>query len=145
VSRIEAWSPTLVTFRPEYPDDLDLIDGIERLTRLERLDLGGCGINDLHCDLAFGFSLPALTVLSLSNNRITGRGVEDLLRTDLPQQLRQLVLDRNAITDLGAAVLAGRWPKGDADRLERLRIGHNQLTEAGRQTLRERFGEVVQF
>jgi uncharacterized protein (TIGR02996 family) len=145
VSRIQGWSEAFATHQVTIPNDLDLIDGIERLTRLERLDLGMCGINDLHCDLAFNYSLPALAELDLTHNRITDAGAENLLRTGLPKQLRRLVLDRNAITDRGATLLAELWPKGDANKLTHLGLARNQLTDAGRKTLRERFGDAVQF
>jgi uncharacterized protein (TIGR02996 family) len=144
VSRINAWSPHLTTLGLEYPDDLDMIDGIERLTRLEFLELDGCGINDLHLDLAYNYSLPSLAELDLSNNLITDEGVENLLRTDLPKQLRRLALRVNAITDLGAQWLAERWPTGNRDRLEHLAIGGNHLSWLGQRVLRERFGRRVE-
>jgi uncharacterized protein (TIGR02996 family) len=143
VTRINAWSPELDTLGLEYPDDLDMIDGIERLTRLEALELDGCGINDLHLDLAYNVSVPSLAELDLSNNLITDEGVENLLRTDLPKQLRQLRLNGNAVTDLGAQWLADRWPVGNGDRLEHLAILDNQLSWLGQRVLRQRFGERV--
>jgi uncharacterized protein (TIGR02996 family) len=143
VSQVRAWSHRLDTLQLDYPDDLDMIDGIESLTRLEALDLHSCGINDLHLDLAYNFSVPALAELNLSYNQITDEGITNLLRTDLPKQLRLLELDVNAITDLGAQRLAEGWPTGAADRLEHLAIERNELTWLGQRVLRQRFGERV--
>lgn len=129
-----------------YPSDSDLIDSIERLTRLEVLDLEGCGINDLHCDLAYNFSVPSLRDLDLSNNLITDQGVFDFLSTDLPQQLARLILGGNTITDDGAIELASRWPTGDADRLEHLNLRVTGIGQAGQRALLNRFGgRVVLF
>ncbi len=129
---------------PEYPiSESDLIEGIERMARLESLDLEGCGISDLHCDLAFSFSVPALRNLDLSNNLITDGGVIDLIRTDLPRQLRRLILGGNDITDIGAVALAERWPAGDADRLEHLNLRFTNIGQVGQAALLRRFGGRV--
>jgi uncharacterized protein (TIGR02996 family) len=126
-----------------YPDDPDLIDGVERFERLEVLDLENCGINDLHCDLVFNFSIPSLRDLDLSNNLITDAGVSDLLRTDLSRQLTRLVLGGNAITDAGAIALAEGWPTGDADRLENLNLRFTPIGPDGQRALLNRFGGRV--
>ncbi|HET6574680.1 MAG TPA: TIGR02996 domain-containing protein [Fimbriiglobus sp.] len=76
-----------------------------RLTRLEVLDLEGCGIGDWFGDLFATFTLPALVELDLSNNHITDVGVADLLNCRLP---RKLILGGNPITDQGAIELADR-------------------------------------
>src|SRR5262249_44188864 len=123
----------------------DLIDGIERLTRLEVLDLEGCGIDDLHCDLAFNFSVPALRDLDLSNNFLTDVGVENLLRTDLPKRLTRLVLGGGDITDPGALRLMRGWPTGADDRLENLNLRFTQIGQAGAAALLARFGGRVEL
>jgi uncharacterized protein (TIGR02996 family) len=130
---------------PQYPDDedADLIDLIERMTRLEALDLNGCRVTDLHCDLAFNFSVPSLRTLDLSNNLITDGGVLDLLRTDLPRQLAQLSLAWNRITNVGALALAERWPSGAGDKLEKLNLRYTQIEQGGRWALLARFGGRV--
>ena len=127
---------------PRYPD-LELIDGIERLTRLEVVDLEGCGIGDRHCDLAFNYSLPALADLDLSNNLITDEGVDDLLRTDLPRQLRRLILGGNPIGDAGAIALAEGWPTGEADKLKTLNLRFTNIGQPGQEALLARFGGKV--
>jgi uncharacterized protein (TIGR02996 family) len=129
---------------PDYPGfELDLIDGVGRLVRLEALDLEGCGVTDLHCDLADNFSVPLLRTLDLSNNRITDRGVTALLRTDWPQHLTHLILGGNEITDAGAVALAAGWPTGDADRLKHLNLRFTPIGQAGHVALTNRFGGRV--
>jgi uncharacterized protein (TIGR02996 family) len=127
----------------QYPDDLDFFNGIECMTRLEVLDLEGCGITDLHCDLAFNFSVPSLRDLDLSNNLITDAGVADLLRSDLPRQLTRLILGGNDITDAGAIAIAEGWPVGDADKLKDLNLRFTNIGQAGLSALLNRFGGRV--
>lgn len=123
-----------------------MIDTIERMTRLEVLDLEGCGVNDLHCDLAFSFSVPSLRDLDLSNNDFSDAGVSNLLSTDLPQQLKRLILGGNDITDVGAIALADRWPTGGGDKLEHLNLRFTHIGQAGQSALLRRFGgRVVLF
>jgi uncharacterized protein (TIGR02996 family) len=142
VTAIRGYSDEIDPEDPPY-DDFDLLDDIERMERLEILDLEGCGINDLHCDLAFNFSVPSLHDLDLSNNAITDRGVYDLLRTDLPEHLTRLILGGNTITDAGAIELASRWPTGNADRLEHLNLRFTDIGPTGQRALLNRFGGRV--
>lgn len=145
VTHVSAYSNNPDDEVPHYPneDEFDLSEAVERLTLLESLDLENCGINDLHCDLAFNFSTPSLRELDLSNNLITDGGVNDLLRTHLPRQLTRLVLGGNAITDAGAVVLASGWPTGDGDRLEYLNLRFTNIGPAGQSALLNRFGGRV--
>ena len=146
VAELRAYSDEPDDEPPRYPDDLDLIDGIERLSRLEVLELEGCGINDLHLDLAFNFSLPALVELDLSANQITDEGLGNLLRTDFPRQLKRLVLGGNPLTDRGAIALAQQWPTGAEDRLEDLNLRFTDIGQPSHEALTARFGgRVVLF
>ena len=145
VTHINGYSERPDDVPPRYPPDeeLDLIDAVERLSRLEVLSLEGCGIDDLHCDLAYNFSVPYLRDLDLSNNLITDGGVSDLLSTDLPQQLTRLILGGNDITDAGAVALAERWPTGDGDRLVHLNLRFTNIGPTGQAALLRRFGGRV--
>ena len=84
--------------------------------------------------------MPSIRELDLSNNELTDDGVENLLSTDLPQQLKRLVLGGNDITNVGAAMLAEQWPTGDADRLENLNLRFTPIGQAGQAALLRRFG-----
>jgi Ran GTPase-activating protein (RanGAP) involved in mRNA processing and transport len=118
-----------------------MLDAGERLSRLEVLDLNCCGINDLHCDLAFNYSLPALVELDLSSNSITDNGVSNLLATGWQRQLKLLVLGRNRITDFGARLLAERWPTDSP--LENLNLEFTNIGAEGQRLLLARFGEKI--
>jgi uncharacterized protein (TIGR02996 family) len=101
VTEIGGYAPGVM----DNPLDQIELDATDRLTRLEVLDLEGCGIGDWFGDLFCNFSLPALVELDLSNNHITDVGVADLLNHRLP---RRLILAGNPITDQGATELADR-------------------------------------
>jgi len=118
-----------------------LLNAANNLTRLESLDLEGCGIHDLHCDFAYNLSLPALVDLDLSSNQITDQGVSDLLRTSFPGQLRTLILGDNPITDTGAIELANNWPQ--ESRLKNLNLRMTEIRHAGRLALLNRFSGIV--
>jgi uncharacterized protein (TIGR02996 family) len=143
ITQLQAYSSTLENGPPAWPDDEDMLDAGERLTRLEVLDLEGCGINDLHCDLAFNYSLPALVELDLSNNLITDHGVSNLIATGWQQQLKRLVLGGNPITDLGARWLAESWPTDSP--LENLNLRFTDIGTSGQQALLARFGGKVEL
>jgi uncharacterized protein (TIGR02996 family) len=141
ITQLQAYATTLATSPPEWPDDEDMLDSGERLTRLEVLDLERCGINDLHCDLAFNYSFPALVELDLSNNLITNTGVSNLLATGWERQLKRLVLGGNPISDSGALLLAERWPIDSP--LENLNLRFTDIGEEGQRALLARFGGKV--
>ena len=136
VTELAAYSPT-----PELavPDEIDILDAAERLTRLAVLDVEGCALGDWFCELLDNFALPALVELDLSQNAITDIGVQSFLRTHHPQKLKRLVLGGNPIGDDGAIDLA-RWPTGDADRLENLNMRFTNIGPVGQQALLNRFG-----
>jgi len=143
VTKLSGYSNEIDDTELQPSDDFNLIEGIERMTRLAVLDLEGCGIDDLLCDLAYNYSVPSLRDIDLSNNAITSTGVANLLRTDLPQQLHRLILGGNPISDDGAIALASRWPTGDADRLEYLNMRFTNIGQAGQRALLDRFGGRV--
>jgi uncharacterized protein (TIGR02996 family) len=125
------------------PDEIDICDAAERLTRLAVLDLENCWLGDWVCDLIENAQLPALTDLNLYQNTITDAGVDNLLRTQFPCQLKRLILGGNGITDDGAIALASQWPTGDADRLEYLNLRFTGIGQTGQRVLLNRFGGRV--
>lgn len=143
VTKLSGYSEEIEDAELHYPGDIALMDGIERMTRLAVLDLEGCWVGDLHCDLAYNYSVPSLRDIDLSNNAITSAGVANLLRTDLPQQLQRLILGGNPIDDDGAMALAAQWPTGNADRLEYLNMRFTNIGQAGQRALLDRFGGRV--
>jgi uncharacterized protein (TIGR02996 family) len=143
--RLAVRPPPLPPDLPEWPGDEDILDAADRLHRLEFLGLSGCGVNDLHIDLAFNYSLPALAELDLSDNFITDRGLDNLFATDWPPQLRRLFLGGNPITDVGAVMLAERWPSGEEDKLRTLGMQGTTIGTRGRRALLNRFGGRVEL
>jgi uncharacterized protein (TIGR02996 family) len=138
VTQISAYASSLGDNPPAYPDVEDLLNAGERLTRLESLDLEGCGINDLHLDLAFNYSFPSLVELDLSGNDITDVGVENFLATGWQRQLKRLILGGNPIGDAGAIRLAEACPSESP--LEQLNLRYTNIGQAGQQALLARFG-----
>jgi uncharacterized protein (TIGR02996 family) len=127
VAEIGAYSPTLgveAVFgdATNLPARGEMTAAAGRLTRLEVLDLEGCGIGDWFGEFFGSFSLPALTKLDLSNNYITDVGVADLLNCRLP---RKLILGGNPITDQGAIEMADRLGNSPVEylNLRRTHIG----------------------
>jgi uncharacterized protein (TIGR02996 family) len=143
ITQLQFYPDALVHNPPAWPDDEDMLDAGERLTRLEVLDLARCGINDLHLDLAFNYSLPALVELDLSNNLITDDGVSNLLATGWQRQLKRLILRGNPITDVGVRLLADRWPTDSP--LEYLNLGFTNIGTSGQLALLARFGGKVEL
>src|SRR5262249_35748647 len=143
VTHLSAFHKGMWANPPTWPGDLELLDGVARLTRLQSLHLEGCRVENWICDLLDNFSLPALVDLDLSGNRITDAGVNDLLRTHFPRRLRRLILSGNPITDAGAIVLAEQWPAGVADKLEKLNLRFTNIGQPGHQALLARFGGRV--
>jgi uncharacterized protein (TIGR02996 family) len=125
------------------PDEVDIRDAANRLTRLAVLDLEGCGLGDWVSDFLANGQLPVLTELDLSGNALTDAGVENLLRTHFPCQLKRLVLGGNRISDVGAIALAQRWPTGANDKLENLNLRFTYIGQAGQRALLARFGGRV--
>lgn len=124
-----------------WPENTAILEAMKRLTRLEVLDLEGCGISQLHWDLGLDFSLPALTDLDLSHNEIADSGVTSLLSTRLPGQLRRLILGGNPIGNKGAIELANHWP--EENRLEYLNMKFTNIGPPGQQALLTRFGHKI--
>jgi uncharacterized protein (TIGR02996 family) len=142
ISRISAYSAEFASFPGViWPQEDALREAIGRLTHLEVLDLEGCGLSNQRSVLDFDFSLPALIDLNLSLNEIGDAGVARLLRTNLPRQLKRLVLGGNPIDDEGAIELAGRWPV--ENELEHLNMKFTNIGPVGQQVLLERFGGKV--
>ncbi|WP_439625353.1 TIGR02996 domain-containing protein [Gemmata sp.] len=139
VTRLELYSAAIAGGFV-WPGDAAVIAAAQRLTRLEELDLEGCGINDDHLDLAARYPFPALTDLDLSNNQLTDYGVENLLATGWQRHLTRLVLGGNPIGDDGALELAEQWPAGDADKLAYLNMRFTNVGPRGQQALLARFG-----
>jgi uncharacterized protein (TIGR02996 family) len=138
VTELAAYAPGLLDRPPELWDgvEIDLADAAGRLTRLEVLDLEGCGLGNWFGDLFWNFTLPALVELDLSNNFLTDAGVADLLRCHLP---KRLILGGNPITDQGATELADRLR--DAP-VEYLNLRRTLIGPAGHAALLATFNRV---
>ena len=105
VTEIGVYVPGVDDALWEWPALDDVPDAARKFTRLEVLDLEGCGIGDWFAETFSGFDFPALVKLDLANNNITDVGVSDLLNCRLP---RELILGGNPITDQGAIEMADR-------------------------------------
>jgi uncharacterized protein (TIGR02996 family) len=145
VTEVRAYSEAFASFPGVvWPGDDALRTAAARLSRLEILDLEGCGLGNLHTALvAASFSLSALADLDLSANDLTDAAVANLLDSGLPRQLKRLILGGNPIGNAGAIALAEQWPTGDADRLEYLNLKFTNIGPPGQQALLARFGGRV--
>jgi uncharacterized protein (TIGR02996 family) len=141
VAHVGAYSRTSASTIEWSDDGLEILRGVRRLGRLESVDLEGCGLTDLFCDLIYNFSLPRVSDLDMSSNQITDEGVINLLRSDWPGRLRRLILGGNPIGDQGAIELADRWPRDS--KLENLNLRFTNIGQAGQQALLARFGSKV--
>jgi uncharacterized protein (TIGR02996 family) len=112
--------------------------------RVRGLDLSHCRVGDdgLY-QLAERAAVWRLDDLDLSHNDIQYSGLVELLATPLPRALRRVNLCGNPITYNGARVLAERWPADGP--LKWLRLEGTRIGVAGREVLRARFGEKVEF
>jgi uncharacterized protein (TIGR02996 family) len=124
VTQIGVYAPGVDDTLWEWPTLDDVPDAARTLTRLEVLDLEGCGIGDWFGDLFATFTLPSLVELDLSNNQITDVGVADLLNCRLP---KKLILGGNPITDRGAIELADRLGNSPVEylNLRRTHVGQD--------------------
>ena len=112
--------------------------------RLETLDVSGCRLGDRNATgLLRDSAFPTLFDLDLSENDLTDTAVESLLGSDLPRQLKRLILGGNDISDAGAVALAERWPTAAADRLEHLNLRFTNIGPVGQAALLRRFGGRV--
>lgn len=112
-----------------------------RWIRLVELDLAGCHVGSIFCTHLFdGTIFPALNDLDLSGNDISDFAIARMLNTGLPSRLYRLILGDNPISDIGARLLAERWPRGDHDRLKHLNLRRTNIGPPGQQVLLERFG-----
>jgi uncharacterized protein (TIGR02996 family) len=114
VTEIGGYAAGIPNRTSDWPGEAEMPAASRRLTRLEVLDLEGCGIGDWFGNLFANFNLPALVELDLSNNHLTDVGVAELLRCRLP---KRLILGGNPITDQGATELADRLGRSPVEYL----------------------------
>ncbi|MBA4189907.1 MAG: hypothetical protein C0467_18135 [Planctomycetaceae bacterium] len=139
VTSISLYSPQIVENRPAGP--LAMFGPINLLTRLESLDLSGCGVEDADMDHFREWLVPSVKELTLANNAITNVGIVAFMSSEWPRTLRDLHLNRNPISDLGAMALAGAWPVDSP--LDCLTLRHTNIGPRGHEALLARFGRKV--
>lgn len=106
------------------------VKGVNRL----RVSYGGLSLDGLRALVGPDSVLVGPTQLDVSGNPVGDAGVEAILESRLAPHLRELGLRETGLTDTGARALAGAEVLSG---LERLTIGRNALTDAGRKALRE--------
>lgn len=111
--------------------------------RLTELDVSGCRLGESAAVLIAIEPFPALADFDFSANDLTDADVDGLLETDLPQQLKRLILGGNPLSDDAALALGSRWPTGEDDRLEHLNLRFTNIGAAGQAALLRRFGGRV--
>lgn len=128
---------------------VDALATSDHSRRLTFLDLSYNDIGDEGASLLAMSSGQELTILDLANCRIGDIGAQSIAESSGFSRLTFLRLEssslgerRNTISDSGAMALAA---SPHLDGLELLSLIGNPIGEAGRQTLRERFGDRVVF
>jgi N-acyl-D-aspartate/D-glutamate deacylase/Leucine-rich repeat (LRR) protein len=117
-SRGLASLPPSVTHLTVANSLVDVLEGIDRLAKLESLSLAGCGVHD--DDAAKLAALPALRELDLSYTEITDAGVKRL------PAVESLDLNATEIGDAGLEAIAAMMPN-----LKHLRVNYGRFTDQG--------------
>jgi uncharacterized protein (TIGR02996 family) len=138
----------LVMTSQPYPTDWSLAAFVVRTmgalgahNRLRGLSLARCRVGDQGLVfLAERADVWRLEELDLSANDIQ-YGLLDLIESPITRTLRRVNLSHNPITELGAVVLAERWPTGSP--LRHLDLRYTDIGPDGERALRARFGGVV--
>ncbi len=124
-----------------WPLPLGSFGEINLLSRLESLDLSGCGVGDGDMGLFRDWPIPSVTKLNLANNAITDTGITLFMNSSWPRTLRELHLNRNPIGDLGAMGLVLHWPVDSP--IDSLTMRNTNIGPRGRDVLLARFGRKV--
>lgn len=139
VTGISLFEPGFAENRPTDP--LDLFGAVNLLSRLESLDLSGCGIGDSDMGMFRDWSIPSVTKLTLANNSISDAGIVTFMTSAWPRTLQDLHLNRNPIGDWGARALATGWPAESP--LSNLTMRNTNIGPLGQEALLARFGRKV--
>jgi len=141
VTHIGGYFPDIIETSPALPALEIVHNAVNRLTRLESLDLEGCGVTDDLLGVIGNRYIPTVTDFDLSNNLITDAGVIAFAHSQYARTLRRLILGGNPITDDGAVALAEQWPADSP--LQHLNLRFTDIGPRGHHALLTRFGGRV--